>query len=163
MYQKFVTSVYWATVTCTTVGYGDITPTNNYELIWAMAIIIVGVCIFSYFLSDLSSNFSDLVDSAAKNQVKIDKLYELQETFGIDTQSIDKIETFLEEQLRHASLDKNLEVINLLKVLPPTLQNGLAKCVFRDMIRMFPMLQNRDECFYGRYLTQMQSRVFYLS
>ena len=96
MYQKFVTSVYWATVTCTTVGYGDITPTNNYELIWAMVIIIVGVCIFSYFLSDLSSNFSDLVDSAAKNQVKIDKLYELQEMFQIDSQSIDKIETYLE-------------------------------------------------------------------
>ena len=84
MWQKFVTSVYWATVTCTTVGYGDITPTNNYELIWAMIIIIVGVCVFSYFLGDLSSNFSDLVDSANQNKVKIEKLYELQQTFGIE-------------------------------------------------------------------------------
>ena len=56
---KYIASVYWATVTCTTVGYGDILPTNNYELLWAMFIIVFGVAIFSYILSDLSSKFSE--------------------------------------------------------------------------------------------------------
>ena len=74
MYTKYIASMYWATVTCTTVGYGDILPTNNYELIWAMCIIIFGVAIFSYILSDLSSKFSEITKANASNQERIHQI-----------------------------------------------------------------------------------------
>jgi len=67
MLRQYVASMYWATVTCTTVGYGDILPTNNYELLWAMCIIVFGVAVFSYILSDLSSKFSELTRLNATN------------------------------------------------------------------------------------------------
>ena len=34
-------------VTCTTVGYGDILPVNEYEIGWAAINILVGVVFFS--------------------------------------------------------------------------------------------------------------------
>jgi hypothetical protein len=55
MYERYIASLYWATVTCSTVGYGDILPQNKWELFWACIILIVGVAIFSYVLSDMSS------------------------------------------------------------------------------------------------------------
>ena len=55
LFSKYNISLYWAVVTCTTVGYGDILPSNNFELFWAMIIIIFGVAVFSYFLSNLAS------------------------------------------------------------------------------------------------------------
>lgn len=61
MFTKYTASIYWATVTCTTVGYGDITPTNNVELLWAIILIILGVAVFSFLLSNLSSSFSDIM------------------------------------------------------------------------------------------------------
>ena len=67
MFSQYIASLYWATVTCTTVGYGDILPTNNYELLWAMCIIVFGVALFSYILSTLSSQFSEITRSNASN------------------------------------------------------------------------------------------------
>ena len=71
MIKQYISSVYWATVTCTTVGYGDILPTNNYELLWAMMIIVFGVAVFSYILSDLSSKFSEITRANAANEDKM--------------------------------------------------------------------------------------------
>ena len=65
--EKFAISYYWATVTCTTVGYGDVLPTNGYELLWAMLVIVFGVAIFSYILSNLASQFSEISRNRAHN------------------------------------------------------------------------------------------------
>lgn len=71
MFIRYIASLYWATVTCTTVGYGDILPKNKWELFWAILIILVGVAIFSYILSDLSSKFSEITKASTINQERM--------------------------------------------------------------------------------------------
>lgn len=67
--NKYIAAVYWATVTCTTVGYGDITPKNQFELVLTIIIIVAGVAYFSWVLSQLATRFKALSDSTfAQNQ-----------------------------------------------------------------------------------------------
>jgi hypothetical protein len=51
----YISAVYFAIVTCATVGYGDINPVNLYEVTLVCFILIFGVAYFSYILSDLSN------------------------------------------------------------------------------------------------------------
>ena len=51
---KYTAALYWAVTTGTTIGYGDITPTNEFEKLLAACVIMVGVAMYSFIISDLS-------------------------------------------------------------------------------------------------------------
>ncbi len=56
-YEKipFFKAFYWAVTTATTVGYGDVTPTNNIGRVIAMGLMIIGIGILGLFLATISS------------------------------------------------------------------------------------------------------------
>jgi len=51
---RYINNVYWSAATIMTVGYGDIIPTNDDELIVSNVVMIVGICVFTYNLSSLA-------------------------------------------------------------------------------------------------------------
>ena len=61
---QFIGALYWSTVTTTTVGYGDITQTNPFELLFVFCIMLVGVSALVFYLSELSTLFSEITQSS---------------------------------------------------------------------------------------------------
>jgi len=61
--QKYLASIYWAAVTISTVGYGDIVPTNAIEMTVGLGLIFSGVAFYSYIVSKLSNLFSTVKEN----------------------------------------------------------------------------------------------------
>ena len=59
---SYLDAIYWAMVTITTVGYGDITPVTDIGKIIAMFSIIFGVAMISFTTSIMVSAFSERFD-----------------------------------------------------------------------------------------------------
>ena len=55
---RYSYSLYWAVVTMTTLGYGDITPVTVAEKIVAIFIILIGATLFAYFSESYRLPFS---------------------------------------------------------------------------------------------------------
>jgi len=55
---NYINSLYWTVTTMTTVGYGDITPVNTAQRLYAVFTMISGFGIFGYFIGNVVSILS---------------------------------------------------------------------------------------------------------
>ncbi|WP_294926920.1 ion transporter [Sulfurimonas sp.] len=62
-------AIYWAVVTISTVGYGDIAPVTEEGRIVAMFVIVAGIAVFSFTTSLIVTAFTEKLD-----EIKDDKL-----------------------------------------------------------------------------------------
>jgi voltage-gated potassium channel len=76
----FFDSVYWALVTMSTVGYGDITPNTTEGRVITLVLIIAGLGVISFFTSIIVSAFGEKID-----EIRAHRIYSEVERKRIDT------------------------------------------------------------------------------
>lgn len=68
--EIYLNGLYFAITTMTTVGYGDITPINPYEVSVSICLTLFSSCIFAYVFNTITSILKDL--DANKSKIKHD-------------------------------------------------------------------------------------------
>lgn len=74
--KQYVTSVYWAVATLTTVGYGDVTPITSHEQIVTIIVFIIGTGIYTMVISCLQGIVCQLdvtsdIFKSRKDRIKV--------------------------------------------------------------------------------------------
>ena len=64
-------SVYWATATTTTVGYGIIVAHNDLERVYASIIMVFGVVAYSYLFASVAASMTNADACRAQYQEKL--------------------------------------------------------------------------------------------
>eukprot|EP00930_Biecheleria_cincta_P035403 TRINITY_DN2434_c0_g4_i1.p1 TRINITY_DN2434_c0_g4~~TRINITY_DN2434_c0_g4_i1.p1 ORF type:complete len:748 (-),score=144.23 TRINITY_DN2434_c0_g4_i1:36-2279(-) len=58
--ERYIAALYWAVMTLTTVGYGDIIPTTVQERLYVMFAMMIGSAFFGYVIGCITSVITDM-------------------------------------------------------------------------------------------------------
>jgi CRP-like cAMP-binding protein len=142
----YLRAFYWAFTTLATVGYGDIRPTNDSEMIIAIAWMAFGLCFFSYTLGVLSSM---LLSQNSKEIALNNKLLAVDEF--IKEEKLPKaLKSEMKEALKYSNEKSGFDWAdkqNIFEELPAELRYEVAIKLHSGAVLGFPFFMNKDKVF----------------
>ena len=134
----YVTCLYWAVTTLTTIGYGDITPTTPIARIFTMFIMISGVGVYGIVIGNVANMLQAANRYKEKNREKMQDLATFLKHYNIPP----RIQSACFQYYNHI-FDKRLSDNDskIISDLPPALQNELQVYMNMKLISNVPIFK----------------------
>jgi len=140
--NAYLKAVYWSVTTLATVGYGDITPQTDNEMIYAIVAMMMGFVLYGYLIGNIAGLLNNF-DPIKQEHVS----------------SLDKLMAFmryrrLPSSMQHRVLDYytymwqqgvGLDETAMLSRLPTGLRTEVSLYLKRDVIEQVPIFRNASD------------------
>ena len=150
----YIASLYYQITTLTTVGYGDMTPTNGIEHAYGIFILIVGTCVYSWIVTYISNYIKKNNEKFIDFEEKMKVLNEIKMEYPNLNKNLN------ERIVRYLNYNKSEYKYNLkfiLESLPSSLQNNLIIEIYKPIImnfQFFKSFENSD--FFVKIVTSLK-------
>ncbi|CAG9311955.1 unnamed protein product [Blepharisma stoltei] len=158
-FDKYITSLYWAFTTMTTVGYGDIVPKTLPEKIYAMFAMIVACGVFAYTVGSIGSLVSkqNAVENAYREQVVAVNRYMRKKDLPHDLQF--RVRRYLEyvwENKKKSNLDEK----QILTLLSEPLRDEIYAHIHGIVIKLCPIFEQYEAHFISQLTRALESETY---
>ena len=157
--ELYIASIYWIVTTICTVGFGDITPKNSFEIVIITFAIIIGVVVVSFFIGMLSNiqnteNAKTNIIMNRFNQLSFyeENIYKKQLIFENITNTLE----FYEDNLNFLEKDE----YGFMNEISLNIIYKISKFVNKDLIENQTIFKNKDIDFIAQILPLIKPRVF---
>lgn len=142
-WKKYLISFYFIVTTATTVGYGDISATNDVERFFAIAFMILGQIGLTYAISLLGSIVATFDDQSAVLQEKVDVLNDMYKEYKLPLSLYQR----LKQSLRYKYTRDFNDMNNFLSELPYNLKVETALYIHEENYNSIDFLKKRTDNF----------------
>ncbi|CAD8059019.1 unnamed protein product [Paramecium primaurelia] len=124
---KYSTSFYWATMTMVTVGYGDITPKNQTEMIFCDIAMFLSSCVFAYSMNSIGIILKNINDKKVNYKKRAIILNQYMKKNDISNHIQDKVRNYLKYQIENEYNEIQKDAIKILKQLPKGIEQEISQ------------------------------------
>jgi len=146
-YIRYVYSFYYICVTMNTVGYGDITPMNIYEVLFSIVLIYVACAIFAYFLNSIGIIIANIVKQEDEFKNDLNTINDFMREKEINFELRMRVRKYLEYIWHEEKIDKVENQVKIIEKLSDSLKDELLLeangRIIRD-IKMFSLNFSED-------------------
>jgi len=154
---QYLRAFYWTITTITTIGYGDITPNTNNEIVYVIIIELIGAAMYGLIIGNIANLIVNI--DVAKNQFK---------------EKVEKINTFLKYRNIPHSVQKKIndyyqylwetrrgyEETSVLQDLPEPLKVTVSLYLNKEIIEKVPIFEGASDEFIRDIILNLQPVVY---
>lgn len=153
----YLASLYWAIMTLTTIGYGDVRATNTIEWFYANIGMLIGSACFAYVVGTMCTVFQNLQAGTLRFQTKMDSINDLMSTCGVPQDLVYRVRKFCLYQRDVNFMGTEEE---LLSFLSPSLRREVFLFQYRDILRAIDYFSTAPDAFLGQIAENFVTSVF---
>jgi voltage-gated potassium channel len=156
-FTRYTRALYWCISTLTTVGYGDITPTNNAQNFYAIGVMILGVGVYAYIIGNIASIITNLDPAKAAHLRQLERMQAFMHYRQLPPALQQRIREYY-DYLWNQRL--GYDETTLLESLPPSLRTEISLYLKRGLIERVPLFQGASDGFIREIALQLESVVY---
>ncbi|OMJ92857.1 hypothetical protein SteCoe_4307 [Stentor coeruleus] len=159
--DKYLASIYYVFLTLTTVGYGDIIPTNNTEKLFTVIMMFFGVFLYSFTVSSIITIISSNVSQELELKHKLSVIKELafHSEFPLDLTK--KIKDSLKQKSLFTHLIYN-NILDEISKLSSNLRTELLEHIHRQITDGLFFFESKPQVFISGLAMKMSLQTYKL-
>jgi len=154
--QQYIAAMYWAVMTITTVGYGDISATNEYEMLFSSLIMVMGAIFYAVVLGSVTAAIQTVSSSNRPYLSRVRVVDRFIKHYGLPEELSTRIRDTTDYQWHlHQSFDSNQILVDF----PPELRTDVLMSIHRPLLIKVPFFQEVDEAFVKMVVNELSPHV----
>lgn len=153
----YIRAYYWTITTITTIGYGDITPSNNLQILYAIMIEIIGAGMYGFIIANIANLIANIDIAKAQFQEKMEKIGTFMKYRSIPDDMQNRINSYY--KYLWASR-RGYDESSVLEDLPHPLKVQVSLFLNQDIIHKVPIFKGASEDFIKEIILNLEPVVF---